>query len=148
MEKRTLHAIDATSEQVVFPWVAQAARLTREVQGRKPETVLLLTSAPLERLSARQWLDANRIGWGAEIIHQKLDISHNEDSSRVRDPKAMLLLALFRRWSNSLQTHWISKHSKPKHATTTDFFTAMKANHFAKALKTIDSANPNLKPSS
>ena len=126
----------------------EAARLTREVQGHKTEIALLLTSAPTERLSARQWLQSNRQGWGVEAIHQRLDASHNEDKSRVRDPKAMLLVALFRRWSNSLGAHWRGHFRKPKDKTTTDFFGAMGANQRAPALRTLRSVKPTLKSAS
>lgn len=140
--------MDVTPEQVGFPWAAQAARLTREIQGRKPEIVLPLTRAPAERLSAREWLQLNRQGWGVEAIHQRLDASHNEDKSRVRDPKAMLLVGIFRRWSNSLGAHWRSHFRKPKDKTTTDFFKAMGADQRAPALRTLRSVKPTLKSAS
>ena len=47
-----------------------------------------------------------------------LDVSHLDDLSRVRKPSAMLFMGMFRRLSNSLCLHGISKHDKPHHKTT------------------------------
>lgn len=121
--------------------------MTRETQGRDKEVVFLLTSASRERLGAGPWLQANRQCWCVESVHNKLDVSHGEDTSRIRDPKAMLLVGLFRRWSNSLEMHWLSQWRKPKDKSTTDFFAAMGANQRAPALRTIRSVKPTLKTS-
>jgi hypothetical protein len=59
-ETRTLHSAPITAEQADFPLAAQAARLRREVEGQRPETVALITSLPPERLHAVDWLRLNR----------------------------------------------------------------------------------------
>jgi len=50
-----------------------------------------------------------------------LDVSHREDACRVRRPRAMRLMAMLRRFSNSLFTGWRLRQKKPQHKTTTDF---------------------------
>jgi hypothetical protein len=81
--------------------VARVRRLTTE---RKPETVALLTSAPPELLDAQTWLQLNRSGFGGieNGLHQRLDVSQDDDRCRVRHPNAMHLLGIFRRLANSL----------------------------------------------
>src|ERR1041384_2613264 len=51
-------------EQLCFPLVAQAARVLRQTEGRKPEHVTLLTSAEPEQLDPRRWLELNQAGFG------------------------------------------------------------------------------------
>lgn len=131
-------------EQTGFPFAAQAAKLDRFTTGRKPEQVVLLTSLPSERLDAEAWLKFNRSSWGIESgLHQRLDISHLDDLSRVRKPCSMLFMGMFRRLSNSLCMHWISKQNKPHHKTTTDFFNAMNANHHRNAFRSVSAAHPS-----
>lgn len=147
-EERLLQAISITSEQAGFPWAAQAARLTRRVDGRAPETVYLLTSASPARLSAASWLALNRAHWSVEVMHYKVDLSHDEDRSRVAQPNAFLLLSIFRRWSNSLCMHWLSQRPNPKHKTTTDFFTAMDRDQHRRALHSVLARQPSFQTKS
>ena len=76
----------------------------RLTTGRKPETVALLTSAPPERLDAQTWLGLNRAGFGGieNGLHQRLNVSQDDDRCRVRHPNAMHVLGIFRRLGNSL----------------------------------------------
>src|SRR6202030_4601838 len=49
------------------------------------------------------WLRLNRDHWGIESgLHQRLDVSHNDDRCRVRNDNAMLVLGMMLRLSNSL----------------------------------------------
>ena len=74
----------------------QTARLLRQTTGRKDEDVALITSAPPERLDAQNWLRLNRQGWGIERgLHQRLDVSYNDDRSRVQSDKGMLILGIY-----------------------------------------------------
>ena len=67
----------------------QAALLLRQTEGRKDELVALITSLEPSRLDATNWLRLNRDHWGIESgLHQRLDISHNDDRCRVRNPAA------------------------------------------------------------
>lgn len=134
----------ATPEQVNFPCVEQIALLRRHLRQHSPETVALLTSLPPQSLDAAQWLQDNRAAWGIESgLHQRLDISHLDDLCRIRKPKSMRVMGMFRRFSNSLFMHWRSRQNKPQHKTTTDFFSAMNAEHHRYAIRCLHARQPS-----
>lgn len=139
-----LRSRPATPEQVNFPCVEQIALLRRHLRQHSPETVALVTSLPSQSLDADQWLQYNRFAWGIESgLHQRLDISHLDDQSRVRKPKSMRVMGMFRRFSNSLFMHWRSRQTKPQHKTTTDFFSAMNAEHHRYAIRCLHARKPS-----
>ena len=124
----------------------QAARLLRQTTGRQDEEVALITSAPPERLQAQTWLRRNRQGWGIESgLHQRLDVSYNDDRCRVQSDQGMLILGLYRRVANSLFMEWAQHQRRPAHVTTTDFQTLMAEEHRAKALRFVLVKRPSLK---
>ncbi len=144
-----LRCCAATAEQVDFPGVAQVALLRRHLRHHAPETVALVTSLPPAALNAAQWLADNRAAWGIESgLHQRLDVSHRDDQCRVRKPKSMRVMGLFRRWSNSLFMHWRSRQRKPQHKTTTDFFSAMNAEHHRYAMRCLHARQPSFQTAS
>jgi len=146
---RVLRTRAATPEAVDFPCVEQIALLRRHLRHHSPETVALVTSLPPEELTAARWLKDNRAAWGIESgLHQRLDVSHLDDQCRVRLPQSMRVIGLFRRFSNSLFLHWRSRQKKPKHKTTTDFFTALNAEHHRYAIRCIHARQPSFKSSS
>lgn len=148
-ELRVLCARATTSEEVEFPCVEQVALLRRHLRHHSPETVALVTSLPPSELNAAQWLAVNRAAWGIESgLHQRLDVSHLEDLCRVRLPKSMRLMGMFRRISNSLFMEWRSRQKKPHHKTTTDFFSAMNAEHHRYAIRCLHARQPSFKTSS
>lgn len=129
-----------------FPFASQAARLLRQTQGRKDEEVALITSAPVSLLPAVLWLQLNRKAWGIESgLHQRLDVSYNDDRCRVQSNNGMWVLGMFRRIANSLFVEWSKHQRRPDHCTTTDFQTRMAENHRAPALKLILSKRPSIK---
>jgi hypothetical protein len=124
----------------------QAARLLRQTTGRKAEEVALITSAPPQRLDAQTWLRLNRQGWGIESgLHQRLDVSYNDDRCRVQSDKGMLILGIYRRLANSLFMEWALRQRRPDHVTTTDFQTLMAEDHRSKALRFVLAKRPSLK---
>jgi hypothetical protein len=62
-------------------------------------------------------------------LHQRLDVSHNDDRFRVRHHNAMWVLAMMRRLSNSLFMHWRQRKRRPDHVTTTDFQAHLSEDH-------------------
>jgi hypothetical protein len=149
-ESRSILTRALTGEDIGFPLARQAARLLRQTQGRKDEEVTLVTSIEPERLDALAWLKLNREGWGIESgLHQRLDVSHNDDRCRIRDSNGIGVIGMFRRLSNSLFIHWRSKQGKlhPEHLTTTDFHSAMSEDHRRFAIRAALSKRPNFKPS-
>jgi hypothetical protein len=120
--------------------------LLRQTQGRQDEQVALITSAPLKRLKAPTWLFLNRQGWGIESgLHQRLDISYNDDRCRVQSDKGILILGMYRRIANSLFMEWRNHQRRPEHVTTTDFQTLMAEEHKRKALRFVLAKRPSLK---
>jgi hypothetical protein len=74
-------------------WLNRPLYCLRQTEGRKDELVALITSLEPSRLDATNWLRLNRDHWGIESgLHQRLDISHNDDRCRVRNDNAMLVL--------------------------------------------------------
>ena len=83
-EIRTLCTAPISPEQACFPAAAQSAIILRQGLGEKPDIQYLLTSREPERLSAPQWLAAQRASWGIEAgRHQRLDVSADEDLSLI-----------------------------------------------------------------
>ena len=149
LEVRVLRACAATAEQVDFPCVEQVALLRRHLRHHAPETVALVTSLPPAALTAAQWLADNRAAWGIENgLHQRLDVSHLDDQCRVRLPKSMRVIGMFRRFSHSLFMHWRSRQRKPQHKTTTDFFSAMNAEHHRYGIRCLQARQPSFRNTS
>ena len=109
---------EVTPEQVGFPGARLIARLRRRVRHhgkQSTETVYLISSLSLEQLDARGWLQLKRGYWVIESrLHQALDVSLDEDRSRVRQPNAALVLGLFRRLVVSVAQTAIVQGQTPK----------------------------------
>jgi hypothetical protein len=148
-ETRVLRSRPASAEEVDFPCVQQIALLRRHLRKHSPEIVALVTSLPPQDLKAAQWLADNRAAWGIESgLHQRLDVSHRDDQCRVRTPKSMRVMGMFRRLSNSLFMLWRSRQNKPRHKTTTDFFSAMNAEHHRYAIRCLHARQPSFNTAS
>lgn len=120
--------------------------MRREVAGRPPETVALLTSLPPERLAAAGWLALNRSHWGIENgLHARLDVSRRDDECRLRARNAVWVHGIFARLANSLFMEWRSHQRQPRHKTTTDFAACMSAEHARRVLRTVTTRRPNLR---
>jgi predicted transposase YbfD/YdcC len=146
---RVLRAGAASAEQVDFPCVEQVALLRRHLRKHSPETVALVTSLRPQELDAAQWLRDNRAAWGIESgLHQRLDVSHLDDQCRVREARSMRVMGMFRRLSNSLFMHWRNRQKKPQHKTTTDFFSAMNAEHHRYAIRCLHARQPSFQTAS
>jgi predicted transposase YbfD/YdcC len=149
LELRVLRSRAASAEEVDFPCVEQVALLRRHLRQHRAETVALVTSLPPQQLNAAQWLADNRAAWGIENgLHQRLDISHRDDQCRVRHPHSMRVMGLLRRFTNSLFMHWRSRQKRPHHKTTTDFFSAMNAEHHRYAIRCLHARKPSFQTAS
>jgi len=144
-ESRILCSAPTTPEAACFPAAAQVAMVHRLTTGRKPETVALLTSAAPERLKAPAWLQLNRAGFGGieNGLHQRLDVSHDDDRCRVRHPNSMGVLGLFRRLANSLFIEWRSRQTSSQYLTTCDFAVDMAAEGHRRALIMVTAMSPS-----
>jgi len=96
-----LECREVSPAEAGFPGARLIARLKRRVRrkGHKStETVYLISSLTQEQLDARGWLKLKRGYWVIESrLHHALDISLDEDRSRLHQPNAALVLGLFRR---------------------------------------------------
>ena len=105
-----------------FPGARTIARLVRRVRRKKKvttETVYLVTSLSLAELDAQGLLKKKRLYWVIESrLHHPLDISLEEDHSRVRHPNAAMVLASFRRLAVSLALHWVDQSRAAKQRAT------------------------------
>ena len=92
---------EVTPERVGFPGARLIARLKRRVRRRgdkTTETVYLISSLTLEQMDALGWIKLKRGYWVIESrLHHALDVSLDEDHSRVRNANAALVLGMFRR---------------------------------------------------
>jgi hypothetical protein len=71
--------------------------------------VYLISSLTLEELQAAGWLKLKRDYWIIESrLHHPLDVSLEEDRSRVRNPNAALVLGMFRRVVVSCALEWLA----------------------------------------
>ena len=151
-EARCLIAFDTTATTVGFPFVEQAARLTRCIDSdRKPaqgvETEYLLSSRPAALLNAEQMLWADRRYWGIETgLHLRLDVIAGEDRSRVRHRTSALNLAVMRRAVISVAVHWIKRCSKRRQATLSGFYDLMAAHNSKRAFALVTVSNPSWLP--
>jgi predicted transposase YbfD/YdcC len=157
-EARCLIRFQATAEQVCFPGVEQAARLTRfserkEKQNRRKERKdeieleWLITSRPAAAMSAEQMFEADRRYWGIENgLHLRLDVTAGEDRSRVRHPTSVLNLAMIRRATISLAVHWIQRCRNQRQATLRGFYDSMASMNRRKAFSLVTSSKASWSP--
>ena len=117
-EIRVLECREVTPEQAGFPGARLIARLRRRVRrnGKKTtETVYLISSLSLEQLNALGWIKLKRGYWVIESrLHHALDVSLDEDRSRVRNPNAALVLGMFRRLAVSVAQAAIAQAQTPR----------------------------------
>lgn len=151
-EARCLISFDASASGLNFPFVEQAARLTRCTDTlRRPakgiHTEYLLCSRPATQLSAQQMLLADRHYWGIETgLHLRLDVTAGEDRSRVRNRTSALNLAVIRRAVVSVAIHWIRRSTPGRRATMSDFFDFMSFNNHKKAFALLTACKPTWLP--
>lgn len=151
-EARALIPFATSAQAVDFPFVAQAARLTRCVDSeRHPaqqiETEYLVTSLPSTELAPEQMLQADRRYWGIETgLHLRLDVIAGEDRSRVRNRTNALNLAMMRRAVVSLAIHWAKHCRNPRKATMSGFYDWMTAKQSQKAFSLVTRCHPSWLP--
>lgn len=136
-------AFNTTATATDFPFVEQAARLTRCLDSQrhpaqKIDTEYLLCSRPAAALNAAQMLRADRGHWGIETgLHLRLDVIAGEDRSRIRNRTSALNLGMIRRAVVSVAVHWIKKCTNPRKATLSGFFDFMSAKQSQKAFSLV-----------
>ena len=149
MELRTVTGCQPTDpEEVAFPSARQIVALNRRVlRGDKKmsnETVHLITSLEPEKASGEAIKKMKRDYWKIEsALHYRLDTVLDEDRSRVRHPKAALVLGMFRRLALSFAMPWIAnKRIKNKRTSTRDFLEHLEAHNARRAFDLTTSKSP------
>jgi hypothetical protein len=128
---------------VDFPFVAQAARLTRcsdsdPRPARQVDTEYLLSSRAAAALPPASFLQADRDYWGIETgLHLRLDVSAGEDRSRVRHRTSALNLGMLRRAAVTVAVSWIRRCRHRRQATTPGFFDRMSARQSRRAFSLV-----------
>lgn len=128
LEIRYLQALETTPSQAQFPGARLVARLETRVkrQGRwSREVIYLISSLSLEQLQARGLLELKRQYWVIESrLHHCLDVSLQEDLSRVRTPGAARVLGMIRRVVLSLSNAAVdrARQKNPKSKFNTKSF--------------------------
>jgi hypothetical protein len=146
-EWRRLRLQSTTPEQVGFVAAAQIGQLDTvgraKGKGRR-KSWFIITSADSRAYQACALLDCRRGYWGIEAkLHQRLDISLDEDRSRVRTPKGLFMLGLFRRLTISLACAWLAQPDRQKaKLTTRDFQRHLAADKARLAFALVTSVNP------
>ena len=116
-----MEVIEVTPSQVCFPGAQLAGRLeTSVVRNGKPtqQIVYLLSSRSLAELEAAGMLQSKRGYWAIESrLHHCLDITMQEDLSRVRNPNSARALGILRRIVLSLSNAAIDQERKKKPKT-------------------------------
>ena len=149
LESRTIQTRPISGETLCFPFAEQIAQLRRQCSSRNGEVVSLVTSLAPTQLQAAAWLVLNRLAWAIENgLHLRLDVSQNDDRCRIRTPKGLWIMGMFRRIANSLFVHWQSQHKKPQYKTTTDFQSHLEEENLRRAMIFVSAAKPSLKPAS
>ena len=111
-----------------FPGARLAARLETRVKRKDKwsrEVIHLLSSFTLQELQAQGMLALKRGYWVVESrLHHCLDISLQEDQSRVRTPRAARVLGTLRRVVLSLANAAVdrARRKKPKTKSNTKTF--------------------------
>lgn len=153
MEARCLRAFTTTATAVNFPFVEQAARLTRcldseQKPARQVETEYLISSRPASELRLAEMFAADRGHWGIETgLHLRLDVIAGEDRSRVRHRTAALNLAMFRRAVVSVAVAWGRKCRNRRKATLSGFYDFMAAKQCQKAFSLVTAYHSSWLPS-
>lgn len=104
----------------------------------------VITSADPKIWGAKELLEGRRDYWGIEgVFHQRLDATLDEDRSRVRTPKGLTILGMFRRLTVSLAATWLACPRRRKQKKSTrDFQEQLRANNKQRAFDLVTSLKP------
>ena len=116
LEIRYLQCLEVTPSRAGWPGARLVGRLETRVKRRGQwtrEVVHLISSLSLQQLQAQGLLQLKRQYWVIESrLHHCLDISMQEDLSRVRTPNAARVLGMIRRVVLSLSNAAVDKARK------------------------------------
>ncbi|MEI7902917.1 MAG: hypothetical protein WCK89_21950 [bacterium] len=92
------------------------------------EQVLYVSTLVLDPAQANELLRIVRDYWGIEGgLHQRLDVTAREDTSRVRNRNSLLVLGMLRRTSMGIYENWKRQRKNQRQSTLMDFYDKMSA---------------------
>lgn len=138
-EWRSLRWVAASAERLCCTCARSVVEITREVtvlsgkhKGKHSlETIVYVSSLELDSARGSELLERVRRYWDIEGgLHQRLDVSGGEDSSRVRNRNAITVLGTLRRCAVGVFYEWRRNRKNLRQSTFKDFHDAMnKFNH-------------------
>jgi predicted transposase YbfD/YdcC len=145
-ESRSLRWVKADAETLCCAHVRSVIEITRETlilsgknKGKRSlERVIYLCSLEPDAARGDELLARIRRYWDIESgLHQRLDVSGGEDSSRVRNRNAILVLGMMRRSVMGLYYSWKRGRKSQRQSTFKDFHDAMNRFNHRLAFATI-----------
>lgn len=145
-EWRTLRWVAADAETLCCVAARSVVEITREVEilkgkdkgKRTKERVVYVSTLDPDPARGQELLGRVRQYWGIEGgLHQRLDVSCGEDSSRVRNRNALLVLGIIRRATLGIYLHWRKRRKNQRQSTVKDFHDAMNRFNNRLAFSTI-----------
>jgi len=128
--------VDTSPEALCCVGAHSVIEITREVtvlrgkyKGKHTsEKVYYVCSLPVQAHRADELLNLIRKYWDIEgRLHQSLDVTAREDSSRVRNRNAILVLGIVRRSVMSLFFNWRAHRKNKRQSTLQDYYDSMNA---------------------
>jgi hypothetical protein len=105
------------------------------------EKVLYICSKEMDPERAEWLLGIIREYWSIEgCLHQRLDVSAGEDSSRVRNRNSLLVLGILRRSVMGIYEQWRRKRKNKRQSTFKDFYDSMNAFNHRQAFTKLSSS--------
>ena len=133
-EWRSLRWVAVDAETLCCVAARSVVEVTREVEilkgkdkgKRTKETVSYVCTIDPDPGRGEELLERIRRYWGIEGgLHQRLDVSCGEDSSRVRNRNALLVLGIVRRAALGIYLQWAKRRKNKRQSTVKDFHDAM-----------------------
>lgn len=128
-----------------------ALEITREVNflrgkhrgAQSIEKIYYVSSRRVLAHEATELLDGIRLYWEIENgLHQRLDVSAKEDSSRVSNRNSLLVLGMMRRATISVYHVWRRKRKNKRQSTLSDFHNTMALRQHRLAGQLLKGAHP------
>lgn len=145
-ERRSLRWVAATAEALCCCAARSVVEVTREVRvlrgkdkGKSStEICYYVCSLELDEARADELLELIRMYWTIEGgLHQRLDVTAGEDSSRVRNRNALTVLGILRRSAIGIYFQWRRRRKNQRQSTLKDFHDAMNKFNNRKAFASI-----------
>jgi predicted transposase YbfD/YdcC len=133
-ERRSLRWVEAKAETLCCHAARSVVEMTREVRvlrgkdkGKTSvEVCYYVSSLELDETRVGELLELIRLYWTIEGgLHQRLDVTADEDSSRVRNRNAIKVLGMLRRSVIGIYFEWRRRRKNQRQSTLKDFHDTM-----------------------